>query len=165
MGGWGSGWQGAKKGIVERCLILSVSDVIQIGALAPCCKRGALRWRYRGQSNSYAGLEYSSNIRPDGTGSLWLWYTATGEHIHDCISLMSTVPHFGGRRWWFRCPVRKIRVAKLYLPPGATRFASQQAYDLTYKSCQESGQSDRRCRRLARLLNRDESELRDLFAR
>jgi hypothetical protein len=49
------------------------------------------------------------------------------------------VPHYGGRRWWFICPIKKIRVAKLYLPPGATQFASRKAHDLTYRSVQESG--------------------------
>lgn len=37
-------------------------------------------------------------------------------------------------RWWFICPIKKIRVAKLCLPPDAT----QQAHRLTYRSRQSS---------------------------
>ena len=56
------------------------------------------------------------------------------------------VAYFGGKRWWFLCPmVRRDgkpprRVAKLHLPRGARYFGSRRAYDLTYTSCRESGQ-------------------------
>ena len=78
--------------------------------------------------------------------------------MHYTVTLVSTVPHYGGRRWWFICPIKKTRVAKLYLPPGATRFGSRKAHDLTYTSCQESGageRSDRFWRRVARRQGRD----------
>jgi hypothetical protein len=128
MGGWGSGWRGVKKETIERCLMLSVSDLARIGALTPGCKAGSLRWGERGKDH-YAALEYSSSIQADGTGELWLRYKTQGDSIHDCVSLIFTVPHYGGRRWWFKCPFQQIRVAKLYLPPGATRFASRQVWD------------------------------------
>ena len=31
--------------------------------------------------------------------------------------------HYGGRRWWWICPVSGRRATKLLLPPGATVFA------------------------------------------
>jgi hypothetical protein len=68
----------------------------------------------------------------------------------------STVPHYGGRRWWFICPIKKIRVAKLFLPPGATQFASRKAHDLTYRSCRQSGwrkRSEKFRRRMAQKLD------------
>jgi hypothetical protein len=49
------------------------------------------------------------------------------------------------------------RVGKLYLPPGATRFASRRAHDLTYTSCQESGRDKRFRSKMAKLLGRSES--------
>jgi hypothetical protein len=66
------------------------------------------------------------------------------------------VPHYGGRRWWFICPVKKIRAAKLHLPPGATQFASRNAHNLTYRSSRESGwrkRSEKFWRRMAQRLD------------
>jgi hypothetical protein len=68
------------------------------------------------------------------------------------ITLVSTVPHYGGRWWWFICPITKIRVAKLYLPPSTTQFASRKAHDLTYRSCQSSFRPERARRRTERLV-------------
>ena len=60
------------------------------------------------------------------------------------IPLDSTVPYYGGRRWWFRCPAvvdgapcnRRVRI--LYLPRGASCFACRSCYQLTYRSRQKS---------------------------
>ncbi len=137
MGGWGSGWQGVKKHTVEEGLILSVSDLSRLGAFVPRWKQNSFRWR---QGNHIcATAEYSSITYRDGTGLLGLHYTSRGEEVHDWISLLSTVPRYGGRRWWFKCPLTGLQTSKLYLPPGGTGFASRQAHDLTYRSCQQSG--------------------------
>jgi hypothetical protein len=56
------------------------------------------------------------------------------------VRLVTTKPNYGGRRWWFICPlVRRDggpprRVAKLYLPSGGKYFGSREAYGLTYTS-------------------------------
>ena len=55
------------------------------------------------------------------------------------VRLVSTRPNYGGRRWWFLCPLVRRRVAKLYLPPGGRLFGSREAYGLTYAFCQASG--------------------------
>ena len=52
---------------------------------------------------------------------------------------MTTRPNYGGRRWWFLCPLVRRRAAKLYLPPGGRLFGSREAYGLTYAFCQASG--------------------------
>jgi hypothetical protein len=52
---------------------------------------------------------------------------ATPPDLHDLHR-----PSFGGRRWWFICPVTAKRVGKLYVPNGATHFAGRKAHDLTY---------------------------------
>jgi hypothetical protein len=155
MGGYGSGWQGAKKNVVDHCVVLSIKALIRTRALVSgSYNRGSLTWRSAGGEVS-AEFEYASELRQDGTGSLCIRYLGAGQPFCHWVPLRSTVPHFGGRRWWFVCPLKGIRVAKLYLPPGATSFASRQAYDLTYRSCQESGsreRSDRFWRRTARRL-------------
>ena len=63
------------------------------------------------------------------------------------VRLVTTKPNYGGRRWWFICPlVRRDggpprRVAKLYLPSGGKYFGSREAYGLTYTTCQVSGKT------------------------
>ena len=163
MGGWGSGFQGDRKRSVEQCLILSVSDLTRIGALLPGWKQSSFSWRQG--DHIRATVEFNSTIYRDGTGLLGLQYKLGGEDNHDWISLVSTVPHYGGRRWWFKCPRTGQQVSKLYLPPAGTGFASRQAHDLTYRSCQDSGGFTRLCRRVARYTKRDEAEVRNSLMR
>lgn len=57
------------------------------------------------------------------------------------VGLTSTPCHFGGRRWWFACPLIRDgtpcrrRVAVLYLRGGY--FGCRQCHGLAYKSCLE----------------------------
>jgi hypothetical protein len=145
MGGSGSGWQRTRKLRIDEGLTLAVKDLVAIGALDRCWRKGSLSWRSGGET--LATLEYETSTYPEGNGTLWLRYV-----VDDQQTLVSTVPHYGGRRWWFICPIKKIRVAKLFLPPGATRFASRKAHDLTYRSVQESGWRKRFRRRMAQQL-------------
>ena len=151
MGGRGSGWQGERKTTVEEGLTLDVKALVAIGALVPgAYRRGSLTCRSDGSE-----FEYESELRQDGTGSLFLRCVGPGQQFCHWVSLCSTVPHYGGRRWWFICPVKKIRIAKLYLPSGATTFASRKAHDLTYRSCRQSGwrkRSEKFQRRVAQRL-------------
>jgi hypothetical protein len=154
MGGRGSGWQRERKTTVEEGLVLDVKDLVAMGAIVPRWREGSLSWR--SGAETVATLEYGSSTYSQGEGTLWFWYVIDGKSMHYTITLVSTVPHYGGRRWWFICPVKKIRVSKLYLPPGATQFASRKAHDLTYRSVQESGwrkRSEKFRRRLAQQLD------------
>lgn len=62
--------------------------------------------------------------------------------VRDRIRLVSTVPTYGGRRWWFQCPRTGRRTTKLYLPNGGWHFRSRQAYGLGY-ACQREERADR----------------------
>jgi hypothetical protein len=65
------------------------------------------------------------------------------------VRLEMTPTQFGGRRWWFICPLIRNGVAcnrragKLYSPPGAKYFGCRQCFDLTYRSSQEAHQTER----------------------
>jgi len=152
MGGMGSGWQGQRKTTVEEGLVLDIKDLVAKGALIPgAYRRGSLTWQCDGSE-----FEYESKLRQDGTGSLFLRCVGPGQQFCHWVSLCSTVPHYGGRRWWFICPVKKIRIAKLYLPSGVTQFASRKAHNLTYRSSRESGwrkRSEKFWRRMAQRLD------------
>lgn len=66
------------------------------------------------------------------------------------VALVSTRCFFGGKRYWFACPVEKggqrcnRRVGKLYRHNGE-RFGCRECYDLTYLSCKDSHRFDEFC--------------------
>jgi hypothetical protein len=66
------------------------------------------------------------------------------EDIRIPIVLETTPTQFGGKRWWFICPlaVRGVacnrRAGKLYLPPEAKYFGCRRCHQLSYRSCQET---------------------------
>lgn len=164
MGGYGSGWRGSKKDVVEDCIVLSIGHIVNDAVIrAGGWRRGIFSWRYADQEPPLAAIRFEVSLWCEDRGRVWLEYDRHGEQVHSWISLATTTPHFGGHRWWFKCPATDIRVGKLYLPPVATHFASRQAHDVTYLSCQRSGQSNRFWRGLARTLGQDETELRTSF--
>jgi hypothetical protein len=73
-----------------------------------------------------------------------------GEDVDQLVGLIATRPNFGGQRWWMICPQSGSRVAKLYMPPGAKRFASRHSWNLGYFSQQEA-KKDRTFEKLCRL--------------
>jgi hypothetical protein len=166
MGGYGSGWQGSKKTTVEDSLCLSISSLVKKKALMPgSWTRGSWQWSYQG-SSPHARIGYEANLVDPDAAWLRLTYTASGTPMDYRIRLVTTEPTYGGRRWWFLCPLAHQdggpprRVAKLYLPPGGRHFGSREAYGLTYTSCQESGKFDGLYRRLAAHMGTDAASIR-----
>ena len=146
MGGYGSGFQGCRKATIEDGLTLCVNDLVRKRALIPgSLTSGGWHWSYEGQK-SHARIGFVGDMRDPGRPTIRLIYTTDGKPVDYLIGLVSTSPWFGGKRWWFLCPIVRPdgglphRVAKLHLPPGQQYFGSRRAYDLTYTSCRESGQ-------------------------
>ena len=54
------------------------------------------------------------------------------------VRLVSTQPHYGGKRWWMQCPYGGGRCAKLFLPCNGDRFASRKAWRVGYQSQRQS---------------------------
>ena len=44
------------------------------------------------------------------------------------LDLVAEPRHFGGQQWYFRCPVTGKKCSVVWLPPGASRFCSRQAW-------------------------------------
>jgi hypothetical protein len=99
MGGYGSGWQRTRKLTVEEGLTLAVKDFAAIGAIGPRWHEGSFSWRSGTETRATVG--YGSTTYSDGEGTLWLRYAVDGKPMHYTVTLVSTVPHYGGRRWWF----------------------------------------------------------------
>ena len=154
MGGYGSGPGGySSKLTVEDCTTLKIEKLFRDRLIGLWKGSGSLVWR-----NTDSGEERGSvGFRLDTDYEHWikmtLEYTVTNRddektEIKEPIRLTSTRPNFGGKRWWFYCPLIKNgrlcnrRVGRLYLPSGGLYFGCRHCYDLTYTSCQDSHKYD-----------------------
>lgn len=166
MGGSGSGFQGSRKTAVEDGLTLSISNMMAKGALVPGqMTSGTWGWSYPGRA-AYASIGYVGDMRVPDAATLRLHYTANGNPVDYVIRLAWTQPSFGGRRWWFLCPLDRSddrsprRVTKLHLPPGGRYFGSRTAYSLTYQSCRDSNAHAGLYSLLAKQMNTDPANIR-----
>jgi hypothetical protein len=151
MGGFGSGnwyrWN-ARKSTVEESVVLAMREFrgrLQAHAA------GTLTWAWTGGAQSSVGWFVSLDDVP----TLTVHYRKRdSEEVRIPIRLQTTPTQFGGRRWWFTCPLIvggvacNRRVGKLYLPPGARYFGCRTCHRLTYRSCQEAHQAERMARML-----------------
>ena len=113
-----------------------------------CFKRDKVlhRWEYTFSGTS----QWTRNGEPNGSisfvltkddyrGNVRVYFSqtssSTGEKKqHDyIIQLESTPCHLWGRRWWFICPCRWNRCAKLYMQNNGI-FASRKTLNLSYES-------------------------------
>ena len=153
MGGWGSGRHSGRP-TVEDGLTIDVARMVREGWIGEGrANPGELHWSRRGER--FATIGYRADLIDPEAASLALRYTWTphgGEprSVEQHIALTSTSPNYGGRRWWFVCPFSGRRVGKLHLPPGGGKFASREAWRLSYRS-QRDAHRDRPFEKLFRL--------------
>ena len=84
-------------------------------------------------------MSYEADLTEPDCPWLRLRYCVGGERVDCMVRLVTTRPNYGGRRWWFLCPLNGRRAVKLYLPTRGRLFGSREAYGLTYAFCQASG--------------------------
>jgi hypothetical protein len=98
-----------------------------------------IQWR-----NSHQGEIASGVITADMTDSSHSWSRIALGNFVQQIALVSRPRHFGGRQWFFVCPVTCGLATVLWMPPGASKFCSRQAWgrQVAYRS-QFQGASDR----------------------
>lgn len=139
---------------MEECWALDANEFMRAGVF----KEGEfrpLRWLWRLTSGTQ---QFSICYEVDATNLACPWFRvsyrlSTGETLDYKINLDTTDPNYGGRRFWFLCPLvvggRACwrRVGKLYLPSNHRYFGCRHCHDLTYTSCQRS---DKRVSRLRR---------------
>jgi hypothetical protein len=146
MGGPGSGnwwrWQG-KKTTVEESLSLSVKDLrkrLYQGAA------GTITWTRAGGKSQ---VGYFVMVDDDALVVTLHYRWRETENVAVPVRLETAPTRFGGRRWWFTCPLCSNgtpcnrRAGKLYLPPGARYFGCRLCHNLTYRSSQEAHQAER----------------------
>jgi hypothetical protein len=146
---------GGGRPTVEGCLTLDIRELTRVAHVPGCAWSGTLRWAGTNNSRSICQAECRVTFR-EGTGVLHvrniLCFDPFGKAMSmegQTVRLVTTTPPYGGRRWWFWCPITGQRVMKLYFPYGARTFASRQAYRLGYAVQRESAraQAYRRARK------------------
>lgn len=97
---------------------------------------GEIKWSRDGIA--LGALHFRLDLLEAETALLMLNYTlATSDGkikpVQQMIALTAFPQHFGGHRWWMRCPVTGEKVRILYLSPGSDRFAGRKALGLAYR--------------------------------
>jgi len=148
MGGMGSGnrwrWQ-EKKSTVEESLALAMKNFH--GRLS-AGTAGTFTWTWTSGRKS-SSINYSITGDQDARTVTLNYRWRDTDDVRIPVQLEATPTQFGGKRWWFICPltVRGVacnrRAGKLYLPPGARYFGCRKCHDLTYRSSQEAHQAER----------------------
>jgi hypothetical protein len=136
-----------KRDVVEDCRMLDVNRWTCEGILRERVQRfGSWKWCNAATGEETSSIGYEVNTADMGFPWIRLYYTftRTQEQMDYTIRFQTTRPSFSGLRWWFTCPLLRLRkscnhrVSKLYLPPGGRYYGCRRCYDLTYQSCQES---------------------------
>jgi hypothetical protein len=79
-------------------------------------------------SNSHRREIASGVITADMTDPSHAWFRIAFGGFAQQITLISRPRHYGGRQWFFVCPVTGGLATVLWMPPGASRFSSRQAW-------------------------------------
>jgi hypothetical protein len=148
MGGWSSGRHDGGPTVEEGCK-LDLSHCIRKRMILPGQHvSGTMKWTITRTGEVIATIGYEAKMTNPESAWLRLHYTITppggAKKEHDYrVQLETTRPHYGGVRWWMRCPLSGRRARVLYLPGnGGHIFASRQAWGLTYQS-QRMSEEDR----------------------
>lgn len=152
MGGYGSGPYGFRGSKVSKmttgdCLSLDIRKLKRDNVLQPG-KVVGWTWTTSRMGNK---KESSIGIKVISADELRLVYTITEDGIstpiETPITLSSSRCNYGHERAWFQCPECDERVALLYL--RGNHFKCRSCHNLTYYSCQESGNQTEEAERRA----------------
>jgi hypothetical protein len=181
MGGYGTGrwgWHDTKQ-TVDSSLSISITHFRE--ALSRLADGGTVYY------GCYGSIAWSRGGRPSGSmgymvepampyPAIRLHYTTTHRDgtktdSNYTVEVAPTCPNYGGRRWWWICPLVKNgrpcnrRVGKLYCPGNAIYFGCRHCYELTYTSCQESHKYDSLFNNLAASVAKDHPHMQGLTGR
>jgi hypothetical protein len=129
------------RSLVESSLQLSITPFASHLNQEHSRPKGVLRWTVWPTDEILAELEYRLEREGYSGWTCLLSFALEDDpepvEVHQRISMVKTRPHFGGRRWWFRCPGDVEcgrRCHKLYLPWGGSGFACRGCHGLIYSS-------------------------------
>lgn len=93
---------------------------------------GSLTWT---RHNLLGAQKSSISYATQGGQGVRLLYSIEDRQYDYVVSIVTTQPHYGGRRWWWICPQCRCRCRILY---GRLKFLCRRCHNLTYKTTQAS---------------------------
>ena len=142
-------WPYSNRWTVEECNSISTKSLNEHNYFDGSVRSGGLSWSRRGEETG----SVSFIVSVEDEEYMQFQYTETNRHTGEIttldykVQLTWTPCNFGGRRWWFVCPLNVNgnmcgrRVGVLYL--GGKYFGCRHCYNLTYKSSKENHKFDR----------------------
>jgi hypothetical protein len=135
---------------VEQCTSINTKFLNDHNFFNGKVRNGVLTWSVNKRETGCVRIEVSTT---PGDQFIRFQYTHTDRRSNEKndldykARLEWTSCYFGGRRWWFICPLGtddgacNRRVGALHLANGIY-FGCRHCYDLTYRSCKENHQGD-----------------------
>jgi hypothetical protein len=110
---------------LESGLKLDLNKLRHQGLVSPGGKQWAvIRW-----TNTYTGEKIAKGILTSNMeGKYEGWLRIQLGSLDQTIILVPKPRHFGGYQWYFVCPVMNRCSSVLWMPPGAERFCSREAW-------------------------------------
>ena len=140
----------SSRSTTNECKSISVKFLNEYHYFDGYVRSGGMKWSRNGEETGSIGFVISII---EGDEYIRFQYSQTDRHTDEKTSfdykarLEWTPCHFGGRRWWFICPlvvngnVCNRRVGVLYLGSGKY-FGCRHCHNLTYESSKESHKFD-----------------------
>lgn len=144
-------WSYSDRRTVEECKSINTKFLNEHHYFDGGILWGGMKWSRGGEKTGSISFFVST---VEGDEYIRFQYTQTDRHTGEKAELDykarldSTPCHFGGRRWWFICPLVvngracNRRVGVLYLGDGKY-CGCRHCHDLIYKSSKESHRFDR----------------------
>ena len=107
---------------LEDGLKLDLNRLLRQGSVRSGARTGPLCIQWTRDGQVLAQVWITANMEGNCQGWLRLQLGDQQQTIH----LRAMPRHFGGRQWYFICPCTYHSVSVLWMPPGATQFASRQ---------------------------------------
>jgi hypothetical protein len=110
---------------LQEGLKLDFNWLVRRGLIAPGFSTGthAIRWT-NGNGKMIASGWISADMEGDNEGLFCIRI----DDFEQRIALVTLPRHYGGRQWFFVCPLTDRRASILWLPRGAQQFASRHAW-------------------------------------
>jgi len=107
-------------------LKLDLNRLIRRGfvRLGECTGPIPILWLNSDTGEVRASGSITADLRDHTEG--WLHFMANS--LDQRLTLAARPRHFGGRQWYFICPVTNQRSCVLWMPPGARQFRSRHAW-------------------------------------
>lgn len=137
-------WSFSSRRTAESCHSISTKFLNKYKYFLGGLRSGGITWSVGGRETGSVGFRVSTETANEYINFI---YTQTDRITNEKtefdykVQLTWTSCHFGGRRWWFVCPLMVNgracgrRMGVLYL--GGEYFGCRHCYNLTYASCKE----------------------------